>query len=175
MDDEEDVGEEDEEDADEEGEDGIDDAAWETADLGDAEEIDLGVEGGDAAAAGDLEEDDEDAGGHGATLRQCQRLSGALEALLDAGTIPVPADAWTLEVGTPGAPAALTRDFEFEVFKSFPVTVRTTETWRKADRFAGTLHSRTDAAVVLNLKGRLLKIPRAIVAEVRLPTAGEEP
>jgi len=167
----------DEEDADEQGEDGIDDAAWETADLGDAEEIDLGVEDADAAAAAGLDEDedDEDPGGHGATLRQCQRLSGALEALLDAGTIPVPADAWMLEVGTPGAPAVLTRDFEFEVFKSFPVTVRTTETWRKADRFSGTLHSRTEAAVVLNLKGRLLKIPRDIVAEVRLPTAGEEP
>lgn len=156
--------------------DGIDDAAWDTADLGDAEEIDLGVDDPDAGALPDDDaNDDEDAGGHGASLRQCQRLSVALEALLDGGAIPVPADAYTLEVGTPGAPSVLTRDFEFEVFKSFPVTVRTTEVWRKADRFTGALHSRTEAAVVLNLKGRLLKIPRELVAEVRLPTAGEEP
>lgn len=156
--------------------DGVDDAAWDTADLGDAEEIDLGVDDPDAGALPDDDADDDaDAGGHGASLRQCQRLSTALEALLDGGAIPVPADAYTLEVGTPGAPSVLTRDFEFEVFKSFPVTVRTTEIWRKADRFSGTLHSRTEAAVVLNLKGRLLKIPRELVAEVRLPTAGEEP
>lgn len=156
--------------------DGVDDAAWDTADLGDAEEIDLGVEDADAGALPEDDiDDDNDAGGHGASLRQCQRLSTALEALLDGGAIPVPADAYTLEVGTPGAPSVLTRDFEFEVFKSFPVTVRTTEVWRKADRFSGTLHSRTEAAVVLNLKGRLLKIPRELVAEVRLPKAGEEP
>lgn len=172
--------EEEEDDADLAGEDeaaadGVDDAAWDTADLGDAEEIDLGVDDPTAGALPNGDDDvDDDAGGHGATLRQCQRVSTALEALLDGGAIPVPADAYTLEVGTPGAPAVLTRDFEFEVFKSFPVTVRTTEVWRKADRFEGTLHSRTDAAVVLNLKGRLLKIPRELVAEVRLPTAGEE-
>lgn len=156
--------------------DGVDDAAWDTADLGDAEEIDLGVDDPDAGAlpGDDTDDDEDDAGGHGASLRQCQRLSLALEALLDGGAIAVPADAYTLEVGTPGAPSVLTRDFEFEVFKSFPVTVTTTEVWRKADRFSGTLHSRTDAAVVLNLKGRLLKIPRELVAEVRLPTAGEE-
>ncbi|KAJ1641226.1 hypothetical protein T492DRAFT_921065 [Pavlovales sp. CCMP2436] len=107
--------------------------------------------------------------------QEIQDLNKALSSWLDdeeaKGAADLPAGEFELEVGTPGAPETLTRDFEFEVFKGFDVTVTTTEPHKGKSRFEGALHSRDEKSVVLNMVGRLTKIPRELVEEVRLPKA----
>lgn len=109
----------------------------------------------------------------GATVDECEFASRALGDLLDEEDL-IPVEAYTLEVSTPGTSAALTKDREFSAFKGFNVTVRTSEVFRKKVEFEGTLHDRTKDAVRLNIKGRILAIPRDIVTEVKLDTAKEE-
>ncbi|KAG8463125.1 hypothetical protein KFE25_011122 [Diacronema lutheri] len=113
--------------------------------------------------------------GSSASSQEIQDLNFALSAWLDAeeeaGAADLPPGEFELEVGTPGAPDVLTRDIEFEVFKGFDVTITTSEPHKGKTRFEGALHSRDGAHVVLNRTGRLVKIPRAICAEVRLPAA----
>lgn len=111
----------------------------------------------------------------GSSSQQVQDLNRALSEWLDAeeegGASDLPAGEFDLEVGTPGAPEALTRDFEFEVFKGFDVLVTTREPHKGKTLFEGALHSRDDKCVVINNTGRLQRIPRELVEEVRLPKA----
>jgi ribosome maturation factor RimP len=98
-------------------------------------------------------------------------LSTWLDAQEEAGAADVPADEFELQVGTPGAPEDLTRDFEFEVFKGFEVIVTTSSPHKGKTQFEGALHSRDAKSVVINKTGRLQKIPRELVESVRLPKA----
>lgn len=109
----------------------------------------------------------------GATVDECQFASAVLGELLDEGDL-VPVEAYTLEVSTPGTADVLTKEREFEAFKGFAITVKTSEVFKKKDTFVGTLKNRDDEKLSLNVKGRILTIPRVIIAEVRLDTPKEE-
>jgi ribosome maturation factor RimP len=109
-----------------------------------------------------------------ATSDDCQYASVALGDLLDELDL-APLDAYTLEVSTPGTPDCITKTREFEVFKGFAVTVTTSKLFKIKTVFEGTLHERTDEDVRINVKGRILSIPRDIVVEVRLAAPKEEP
>lgn len=122
------------------------------------------------STVGDVEGDSNAAG---ATVEECQFASVVLGELLDKDDL-VPVDAYTLEVSTPGTKDVLTKEREFEAFKGFPINVRTTEVYKKKELFVGTLKDRDDEKLLLNIKGRILSIPRDIIAEVRLDTAKEE-
>jgi ribosome maturation factor RimP len=68
----------------------------------------------------------------------------------------------------------LTTDRDFITFKGFPVTVTTSEEYKKKINFDGNVIGRDDTHVILSLKGRLIKIPRGIVASVKLPKSQHE-
>lgn len=106
-------------------------------------------------------------GAEGASIDDCQLCSRLFEDLLDTPEYD-PGIPYTLQVSTPGTSDVIARDREFEAFQGFTVTVRTSETYKKKTIFEGTLKERTEADVCLNMKGRILKIPRGIVQEVRL-------
>lgn len=78
------------------------------------------------------------------------------------------AGAYTLEVSTPGASDVLQQDHEFVAFKGFPVRVSTTQVFKKRNWVEGKLVGRSDTAVRVGLNGRVVEVPRDIVAEVRL-------
>ena len=101
-----------------------------------------------------------------------KHLSGYIDASADEEIDALPP--FLLEVSSPGLSPSLTSDVDFEAFKTFPVTARTSEPFKKKTVFEGTLAGRDDEFVILNLKGRLVKIPRDIVTEVRLPDAKRE-
>lgn len=111
----------------------------------------------------------------GATSDECQFASSVLAGILDEDTSLMPSEEYSLEVSSPGTPDVLTKDREFEAFKGFQVRVATTELFRKKSCFEGTLHGRTEDQIRINIKGRILGIPRSIVADVRLQAAVEEP
>lgn len=104
--------------------------------------------------------------GDGANADDCAKASGVLGEVLD--TADFGAGAYTLEVSTPGAADVLQKDHEFAAFKGFPVRVTTTEPYKKRDVFEGRLVERSETAVRVGLNGRVVDVPREVVAEVRL-------
>jgi ribosome maturation factor RimP len=79
-----------------------------------------------------------------------------------------------LQVSSEGLSPILTSDLDFSTFKGFPVVITTSEEFKNKKGWEGLLHSRDEKHVVVNMKGRLQKIPREIVAEVRLPKSKRE-
>lgn len=99
-------------------------------------------------------------------LEDCERMSQALEAVLDeADVIP---DAYVLEVSSPGISPILSSDRDFTVFKGFMVEVQLTEPHRDQTAWVGQLVRRDDDTLYLNRKGKPIKLPRATIAQVTL-------
>jgi len=99
-------------------------------------------------------------------LDDCERMSRALEATLDAAAI-IP-DAYVLEVSSPGISRQLISDREFISFKGFAVIVSTSETYEGQKEWTGQLIKRDETAVYLNQKGRAIAIPRSLIIRVQL-------
>lgn len=99
-------------------------------------------------------------------LDDCQRMSHALDAALDASDLI--ADAYVLEISSPGVPHTLTTDREFSSFKGFPVEVTTTEPYNGHQIWLGQLIRRDHQSIYLSLKGRSITIPRDLVSRVQL-------
>ena len=100
------------------------------------------------------------------SLDDCERMSRALEASLDAADI-IP-DAYILEVSSPGISRQLTSDREFISFKGFTVLVSTAEPYEGKRDWQGQLIRRDDTAVYLNQKGKAIAIPRSLITRVQL-------
>jgi ribosome maturation factor RimP len=101
------------------------------------------------------------------SLNDCERMTHALEAALDAVADNLP-DSYVLEVSSPGISRWLSTDREFVSFKGFPVVVTTTEAVNGHQSFVGQLIRRDDEAVYLSQRGRSIAIPRALVQTVEL-------
>ncbi len=99
-------------------------------------------------------------------LDDCERMSRALEASLDAAEI-IP-DTYVLEVSSPGISRQLTTDREFIAFKGFPVIVWTSPPYDGQQEWTGQLIRRDEATVYLNQKGRIVEIPRTLVTKVQM-------
>jgi len=100
------------------------------------------------------------------SLEDCERMSHALEAVLDqAEVLP---DAYILEISSPGVSRQLTTDREFISFKGFGVTVQTQEPDKGQKTWRGNLIGRDETAIHLNKKGRAIAIPRHLVIKVQL-------
>lgn len=99
-------------------------------------------------------------------LDDCERMSRALEASLDAASI-IP-DAYVLEISSPGISRQLTTDREFISFKGFGVIVSTSPPYEGQQDWTGQLIRRDKNKVFLNLKGRTVEIPRSQITKVQL-------
>lgn len=99
-------------------------------------------------------------------LQDCERMSRALEAALDAKEL-IPF-AYALEVSSPGTSRQLTTDREFNAFGGFAVEVTTNQPWDGKTELQGQLIRRDDTKIYLSLKGRTIEIPREVVAKVYL-------
>lgn len=100
------------------------------------------------------------------SLDDCERMSRALEAALDATEI-IP-DSYVLEISSPGISRQLTTDREFTVFKGFAVLVKTNALYENHKEWRGKLQGRDEEAVYINQKGRAIAIPRQLIATVQL-------
>jgi len=100
------------------------------------------------------------------SLQDCERMSQALEAVLDeSAAIP---DAYVLEVSSPGISRTLTTDREFISFKGFPVEVTTLEPYKGQNIWMGNLIRREDDSIHLSQKGRAIAIPLPLIERVQL-------
>mmetsp|Transcript_225 Transcript_225/g.410 ORF Transcript_225/g.410 Transcript_225/m.410 type:complete len:124 (+) Transcript_225:679-1050(+) len=109
----------------------------------------------------------EDADTYSVGIDECTQVSRALGNRLE--NAPFMEDRpYNLVVSTPGAKEVLTRDREFLSFKGFPVLLTTTEPFKKKTEFQGNLHNRDEEFVRVNIRGRIVQVPRELVKEVRL-------
>ena len=99
-------------------------------------------------------------------MDDCERMSRALEASLDAAEI-IP-DAYVLEVSSPGISRQLVTDREFISFKGFPVIISTSPPYEQQQEWIGQLVRRDETTVCLNQKGRVVEIPRNLITTVQL-------
>jgi ribosome maturation factor RimP len=112
------------------------------------------------------------ADGNDVTLDECAALSGPLgEAVEAAGLLD---GAWTLEVSSPGIGDDLHSDRDFTSFRGFPVAVTRRSSAHGEETREGLLLGRDDQAVLLNVRGRTVKLPREEVLAVRLVSLREE-
>jgi len=114
------------------------------------------------------------ADGRDVSLDDCAAFSGPLGAALEEanllGDIP-----WVLEVSSPGIGDDLSQERDFISFRGFPVEViRRGEDGRES-RQDGLLVGRDDQEVLLNVRGRTVRIPRDQVVRVGLVSPEPDP
>ena len=100
------------------------------------------------------------------SLDICEKMSRQLEEVLDQDNV-IPG-AYTLEISSPGISNNLTTDREFISFKGFPILVETNTVYKKKTQWQGRLQGRDEESVYVNAKGRIVSIPRDIIAKVEL-------
>ena len=112
------------------------------------------------------------ADGGDVSLDNCASFSGVLGEALEA--VSLIKEAYVLEISSPGIPETLNEDRDFRSFRGFPVCVRyrDAKTGAEAER-EGLLLERTDDSVLINVRGRSVRLPRADVIAVRLTTPSE--
>jgi len=99
------------------------------------------------------------------SLDECAQLSAPLgEALEASGLISL---AYVLEVSSPGIGEHLASDRDFTSFRGFPVEVLRHLDGEEQVR-EGLLLGRDERMLLLNMRGRTLRIPREEVVRVRL-------
>ena len=100
------------------------------------------------------------------SLDECASLSAPLgEALENGGLLEA---TYVLEVSSPGIGEELLSDRDFSSFRGFPVAVERVEAAGSETSLEGLLLGRDDGAVLLNRRGRTVRIPRTEVRRVRL-------
>lgn len=101
-------------------------------------------------------------------LEDCEKLSRSIDEVLEQHDI-IP-DAYVLEISSPGLSDLLQEDRDFVTFRGFPVLVNTREAFKGQDEWVGQLIEKTEKALKLNLKGRIVSIPLDIIEQVKLHT-----
>ena len=104
--------------------------------------------------------------GSDVSLDDCAALSAPLAEALEASDLL--SSAYVLEVSSPGIGEELSSDRDFQSFRSFPVAVERRTDAGATQTQEGLLLGRDDQAVLLNVRGRTVRIPREAVLRVRL-------
>lgn len=105
--------------------------------------------------------------GSDVSLDDCAALSGPLGEALETGQLLEAA--YVLEVSSPGIGEELLSDRDFASFRGFPVAVqRCGAAGAPSSSLEGLLLGRDGGAVLLNQRGRTVRIPRDEVQRVRL-------
>ena len=99
-------------------------------------------------------------------LEDCERFSRQFDPHLEAQNL-VPG-AYVLEVSSPGTTRTLTLEQEFISFRGFPVIVTTYAPFKDQKEWQGSLQQRDDEFVRITQKGKVIAIPRDLVAKVQL-------
>jgi ribosome maturation factor RimP len=114
------------------------------------------------------------ADGTDVSLDECAAFSGPLGEAIEAAALLE--SAYVLEISSPGIDEELRSDRDFTSFRGFPVEVlRDDGADGPQTRLAGLLLGRDDQVVLLNQRGRTVRIPRQSVRQVRLTAPGGDP
>lgn len=107
------------------------------------------------------------------SLDECAAFSGPLAEAIDAaGSLEA---AYVLEVSSPGIGEDLQTDREFNSFRGFPVEVLQRDGDGSESRREGLLLGRDEQVVLLNVRGRQVRLARDQVLRVRLVSPRDDP
>ena len=104
------------------------------------------------------------------SLDDCAGFSGVLGDALEASSLLT--DAYVLEISSPGIGDQLSSDRDFETFRGFPVEVNHRDKDDSEQRLEGLLLERDADTLQINIRGRIKRIPRDCVIDVRLTSPG---
>ena len=100
------------------------------------------------------------------SLDDCARFSSVLgDALETSDILP---EAYVLEISSPGIGEVLSRDRDFQTFRGFPIEVEYRDAKDVETRLEGLLLERDEAELQVNIRGRIKRLPRDRVIQVRL-------
>ena len=99
-------------------------------------------------------------------LDDCARFSAVLGDALESNDV-LP-EAYVLEVSSPGIGEVLNSDRDFQTFRGFPIEVEYRDSKDLETRLEGLLLERNDAELQVNIRGRIKRLPRDRVIQVRL-------
>lgn len=102
------------------------------------------------------------------SLDDCERMSRALEARLDASNAIAADASYILEISSPGLSEELTSDRDYESFRGFPVRAIVDPPHKGKTEWRGRLQTRDDQMLYLNQKGRRISLPREAIVRVLL-------
>jgi len=96
----------------------------------------------------------------------CERISRDVSAALDVADVI--ANAYRLEVSSPGLERPLRRQQDFQRFAGQKVKIRTTDPVDGRRNFSGTIVGAKDGAVEVQCEGQSCKVPLDVVAKANL-------
>ncbi len=101
-------------------------------------------------------------------LEDCEKMSRALDTALDESKIIPDTLNYVLEISSPGTSRDLTTDREFNAFKGFGITIKTSELYEGKEEWKGQLVNRDSEKIIISQKGKIHAIPRHLVTKVQL-------
>ena len=104
------------------------------------------------------------------SLDDCAGFSGVLGDALEASSLLT--DAYVLEISSPGIGEQLSSDRDFQTFRGFPIEVHHRDKGETEQRLEGLLLERDADTLQINIRGRIKRIPRDCVIDVRLTSPG---
>ncbi len=114
------------------------------------------------------------ADGRDVSLDDCAAFSGPLGDSLESANL-LGDTPWVLEVSSPGIGDDLSQERDFISFRGFPVEVIRRGEEGHESRQDGLLVGRDDQELLLNVRGRTVRIPRDQVVRVRLVSPEPDP
>ena len=100
------------------------------------------------------------------SLEDCAQLSRPIGDSIEHAKIIN--GAYVLEISSPGLNDILITDKDFETFKGFPIEVSTKNKENIPILHCGLLHTRSKDHLLINIKGKMSKIPIEKVIQVKL-------
>ncbi len=107
-------------------------------------------------------------GGGDISIEDCASFNGPMEEAIESSQLIK--NAYVLEISSPGITESLMTDRDFSTFRGFPVEVLSKTEDDSTSTQEGLLHKRSEEHVHLNMKGKISRIPRKDVINVRLTT-----
>jgi ribosome maturation factor RimP len=108
--------------------------------------------------------------GSDVSLDDCAGFSGVFGEAVESSSLL--AEAYVLEISSPGIGEQLTTDRDFQTFRGFPVEVIHRDKDESEHRLEGLLLERDEETLQINIRGRIKAISRERVLNVRLTSPG---
>ncbi len=105
-------------------------------------------------------------GGGDVSLDDCAVFSSPMGEAIEVSQIIQ--EEYVLEISSPGISDELKNERDFNTFKGFPVEVTIEKKNKSKLQSTGLLHERSNDHLLLNIKGRMKRIPLEEIRQVRL-------
>ncbi len=102
------------------------------------------------------------------SIKDCAFVSTHISEVLEESNL-IKKD-FELEISSPGIGDVLSTEKEFNTFRGFPIEATCINKNKETMFKSGLLHQMSSEHLSLNKKGKIIKIPRSEVIEVRLTT-----